>query len=142
MTKNDHTAFARDLAEQMIRERFGAAYGVETFDAYLDLIDQRQTQHLAPGLADRVTATAGKQRRSIRLWLEDAVTVMARVPMNDPRRDGAHVWAEIELAALLDLWENGCTGAWHLCYKSTSSERGYVQTNPPLRGGLRMQRSC
>lgn len=132
MTKHTQAAFARDLAEQMIRERFSATYGVETFDAYLDLIDLRQTQHLSPGLADRVAATAGKQRRSIRLWLEDAVTVMARVPMNDPRRDGAQVWAEIEFAAWLDMIENGADGAWVLNYADKNDSRCYVRTCPPL----------
>lgn len=134
MTKYDHTDFARDLANQMVKERFGTAHGVESFDEYLDLTDERQTQHLAGGCADRVIGTAGKQRRAIRLSLEGAATVILRVPMNDPRRSGAKVWAETALADWLDLIENGADGSWYLMYKSNTSTKGYVQTGVPLSG--------
>lgn len=123
--------FARDLADQMTRERFSDLYGVESFEDYLDHVDALQTQHLTGGLKARTLRTAGEQRRKIKLTVENATTVIARVPMNDSRRPGALVWAEIELTALLDLWENGATGAW--CWNYAGAEqKGYVRTNIPM----------
>lgn len=123
--------FARDLADQMIRENFGNVHGVETFDEYLDLVDARQTQHLADGRAAHVQRTAGEQRRKARLIVENAGTVILRVPMKDCRRPGALVWAEIELAAWLDLIENGADGAWFWNYSGQG--KGYVMTCPPMQ---------
>lgn len=133
MTYN-HNTFARDLADQMVRERFGDLYGVESFDQYLDFVDQRQTQHLAEGRADHVLSRSGEQRRKTKLATENAGAVILRVPIKDCRRPGAFVWAEIELAAWLDLIENGADGAWCLMYKSKESTKGYVQTNVPMQG--------
>lgn len=124
--------FARDLADQTVRERFGDLYGVESFGDYLDLLDQRQTQHLAGGAAARVLRTAGEQRQRIRLTVENAGTVILRVPMGDPKRPGATVWAEIELAAWLDLIENGADGAWF--WNLSGKGNGYVRTCPPMQG--------
>lgn len=124
--------FARALADKMIRERFGRAYGVDTFDGYLNLIDARQTQHLADALADRVIGTAGKQRRKIELTLEDATAVIVNIPMNDPRRPGAVIWAQTELGIWLDLIEIGADGAWHFAYKSERRADGQVRTTVPM----------
>lgn len=124
--------FARSLADKMIRERFGRAYGVSTFGAYLDLIDARQTQHLAEGLADRVIGTAGQQRRKIELTIEDAATVIVNVPMNDPRRPGAVIWAQTELGIWLDLVEMGADGAWYFTTKGEGRRDGQVVTKLPM----------
>lgn len=129
MTYENHD-FARDLADQMTRERFGDLYGVESFADYLDHVDARQTQHLTGAAAANTLRASGNQRRKIKLTVENAATVAARVPMKDSRRPGALVWAEIELAALLDLIENGADGAWFLDY--AGSGKAYVKTYVPL----------
>lgn len=131
MTYENHD-FARDLADQMTREQFRRPYGIESFAAYLDHVDARQTQHLTGGAAANALRSAGKQRRNIKLAVENGATVVARVPMKDSQRPGALVWAEIELAALLDLWENGSDGAWFFDYAGGS--KAYVKTYAPLAG--------
>ncbi len=128
--------FTRVLADKMIRERFGRVYGVETFDSYLDLIDARQTQHLSAGQAKRVISTAGKQRREIELTLEDAGTVIVSVPMNDPRRPGAVIWAQTELGIWLDLIEMGANNAWRFVTKGNGRRDGQVATNAPIRSAV------
>jgi hypothetical protein len=128
--------FARALADKMIRERFGRFYGTETFDSYLDLIDTRQTQHLSDGLADRVIGSAGQQRRNIELTLENAGTVIANIPMNDPRRPGAMIWAQTELGIWLDLMEMGANNAWRFDTKGNGRSDGQVRTNAPVRACL------
>ena len=124
--------FARSLADRMIRERFGRVYGIETLDSYFDLIDARQTQHLADGHASRVIGTTGAQRRKVELTLEDAVTVIVNVPMNDPRRPGAVIWAQTELGIWLDLIEMGADGSWFFVYKGKDRSDGQVVTKMPI----------
>lgn len=59
--------------------------------------------------------------------------MILRVLMGDCRRPGEVVWAEIELAAWLDLIENGADGAWFRNYAG-EGRKGYVRTHPPMRG--------
>jgi len=128
----NHSDFALALANQMVKDRFGTVHGTTDLAEYFDFVDARQTAHLEPSLAKRVTAATGAQRRRIKFTLEDASTIIAKVPMQDPRRTGATIWAEVELGALLDLIENGADGAWCLNYSGKTDKKGYVKTAPPL----------
>lgn len=128
----NHSAFAKVLADQMVKERFGSIHGTHDLGSYFDFVDARQTAHLSPQLAKQVKATAGAQRRRIKLSLENG-GVIAKVPMKDPRSHGATIWAEIELGTLFDLIENGANNAWGINYASKIDRKGYVKTTTPLR---------
>lgn len=127
------TDFAVCLADQMIANRFGKAYGVRTFAEYLDFVDKRATAHLDEYMAQRVQKTAGAQRRKSRLKIENAVTVIIAVPMNDVRK-GATIWAEIDLASWLDAIERGADTAWFYAYKGADQRSGQVRCKVPLSG--------
>lgn len=134
MTSNSNqAAFAQALADQMVQERFGKIHGTNDLASYFDFVDARQTAHLNPQLAQRVIATAGAQRRRIRLFLENGA-VLAKIPMDDPRKSGATIWAVTELGDFFDLIENGADGAWFINYASKFDLKGYVKTAPPLSG--------
>lgn len=123
-----HNTFARALADHMVKERFGTTYGTHDLASYLEFVDARQAAHLAIKKVIRASA----QRHAIRLVLDNAGTLIARVPMKDPRRHGATLWAETEFATLLDLIENGADGAWCLNYSGKDDRKGYVKTSTPL----------
>ncbi|WBU54631.1 hypothetical protein [Paracoccus sp. SCSIO 75233] len=125
--------FVRDLANQIIRERFANSHGVETLDEYLERIDALQTCHLSANQASRVIGTAGKQRRDAKLTIENGTSIIVNVPMNDPRRPGAKVWAQIELGIWLDLLEMGAINAWRFVGKGNGRTDGQVMTNVPMR---------
>lgn len=131
MAKHTHIDLARASADQMVADRFGHSHGTQTFAAYLDYVDARQTQHLSPAAAARVIAKTGDQRQRVKLTLEGC-TIIARVPLKDIRRPGAYAWAEIGLAEWFDLIENGADGAWFLNYSGKHDKRGYVRTSPPV----------
>lgn len=126
----NQTAFTRTLADHMVEERFGAVYGTHDLTSYFDFVDIRQAT-LFPGETVR---QASAQRRKIKLAQDNNGTLIAKVPMKDPRRIGATIWAETELGTLFDLIENGADGAWCVNYARTGSKKAYVKTRPPLAG--------
>lgn len=136
MTNHANINLARLYADQRVADQFRQSHGTSTLAEYLDYVDARQTEHLASGLAARVRSTAGDQRRRIKL-VQEGDGIIARVPLKDPRRNGAYVWAEVGLAEWFDLIENGADGAWCLNYAGDHDKRGYVRTTPPMvsRGG-------
>lgn len=125
--------FALSLADNMIKARFAREYGVSTFAEYLDFVDRRSTAHLNEHMARKVKLSAGAQRRRTRLSIEDAITLIIAVPMNNPRT-GEMVWAMLEFSRWLDLMEIGLDTAWFFAYKQTNQAAGQVRALAPLSG--------
>lgn len=128
-TTNPRT-YAAAIADHIIANRFGAAYGVHTLNDYLDLVDAHSTSHLTPHLADRSIRTAGQQRRKMGLTVQDG-TLIAKIAMNNPMANKT-VYAEIEFGVLLDLLEMGVTNAWTYSIKAPTQVAGQVVTKRPL----------
>jgi hypothetical protein len=131
MQHTNTSSFTLSIANDMISARFGQKYGVHTFAAYCDLIDQRSTAHLNPRLAQRVCNSAGTQRRESRLIIEDAATLIIAVPMNDARK-GEEEWAKLEFGIWIDLIEMGADGAWFYAHKGKEQLAGQVRTHAPI----------
>lgn len=122
--------------DSMIAERFARSYGITTLDEYLDLIDSRTTAHLNNWAADRVLRTAGQQRRSARLSIEDGIAFIA-IPMNNPRT-GTITWAKLYFSTWLNVIECGADNAWHYALKARDQNKGQVRTAIPMSRGDRV----
>jgi hypothetical protein len=123
--------FALSIANDMISTRFGQKYGVHTFTAYCNLIDQRSTAHLNAHMAQKVRNSAGLQRLKSRLIIDEAATLIIAIPMNDLHSDTT-VWAELEFAQWLDLMEMGADCAWAYSHKGKDRLAGQVRTHAPI----------
>lgn len=128
------TSFALSLADQMVAEGFAKEYGVSSYAAYLNLVDERSTAHLDAHMTRKVKATAGAQRHRARLKLENSGTVIIAVPLIDSH-SGETFWAELDLRNWLRLMEMGAEGAWFFDRKGRDRPDGQVRTNAPVRSG-------
>jgi hypothetical protein len=123
----------RRMADAMTAARFAAPYCVKTWDDLCDRLDRRTTAHLNGHLRMQVIGTTGTQRRRITFTIEDGATLIAAIPMNDPRT-GTEVWAKIEFGDLLDVLRSGADGAWKMDHKGSDQRGGQVRTKVPLQG--------
>jgi hypothetical protein len=125
------------LADTMIRERFEADYGTTCRTDYLAHLDGISTRHLVSHLKDQALKAAGQQRSNAKLCFsaDPEPILLIQIPMDDPHKPGATIYATLDFASWLDLMEMGAHGAWRFNAKGRQ-RGGQVLTRLP------MWRSC